>query len=179
MAKEDPELKAVESEEEYEMVPLTPLRRLEKRLEALESTRTVANLERFIDKVIDMVELNQKMVDEVVRSNVGLREDVAVLIGKMDELYTRMGDFINAIKSMGEAEPSAAPQRIAEQAVMPVVSKIDDMARRLQEGMSTMAETLASIDRKLKTAQPVAARPATLLARRPIEAAPAAGGAQT
>lgn len=144
-----------ERAEEYEMIPLTPLRRLEKRLEAIEQQKTAAGLERFIDKVIDMVELNQKIVEEVVRANQGLREDVAVLVGKMDELYMRLGDFIDIIKAAGEEEgEEAMSAKIIEESVKPLVSRIEAMGKVIQEGQATMQESLTSMERRLRAAAP-------------------------
>lgn len=172
MAKEfrkDPksEVEIPGSGEEYEVIALSPLRRLEKRLEAVEQTRTVANLERFVDKILDMVELNQKIVDEVVKANQGLREDMAVLVGKMDELYSRIGDFIDIIKSAGEEERAEVVSReTIEATVTPIIAKMEEMNKRVIESNATIADTLGAIEKRLKAV--VAPAAPGLLARRPF-----------
>lgn len=161
---------------EYEIIPISPLRRLEKRMEQIESTRTMTNLERFVDKVIDMVGLNQKIVEEMVKANQGLREDVAVLIGKLDELYTRLGDFIDIIKSAGAEEGAeAVSKQIVEASVVPVVSKIEEMTRKSAESSAAVVEALGAIDKRLRAIQLGGARP--LMRRPPPAASPYTEGA--
>lgn len=155
---EEFELKA--PSDEYEVMPVAPLRRLEKRLEFLEQAKTSTNLEKFVDKVLDMVELNQKIVEEVIRSNVSLREDIAVLVGKMDELYSRLGDFIDVIKAAGEEEGAeVVSKKIVEASITPLVSKIEESNKKLQESNAAIADALSAIERRLR-ATAIAARPA-------------------
>ena len=159
----------VGTQEDYEVVPLTPIRRLEKKIESLETNKSLTNMERFMDKVIDMVELNQKLVDDVVESNQGLREDLGVMIGKMDNLTDKIDEFVTMIKQAGQNEAdSGVTKDMAEKVVSPLVDKMEDMHKRGLETQTHMIEILDNIEKRLKRIgnSEVAASPASLLARR-------------
>lgn len=161
-----------EESDEYEVVPLTPLRRLEKRLEAIEGSKGTTNVEKFADRIIEMVELNQRIVEETIKANVGLREDLSVLIGKLDVLQTKITEFIDVIKSAGEEEGEAATM---EKTVTPVLEKINEMNKKVIESNTAMVETLSNIDRRLKRiqlgggARTTAQATSILTRRKPIE----------
>jgi len=140
--------------DDYEVVPLTPLRRLEKRLETIETTKSMSNLEKFIDKVIDMVEMNQKIVDEVVKANQGLREDISILISKIDDSQTKMSEFVDIIKEAGEQEGGETMSKeIIDNVVTPLVDKLEASSSKNAETNAQMVETLTSIEKRLKTIQ--------------------------
>lgn len=166
--------------DDYEIVPLTPLRRLEKRMEAIETTKSMSNLEKFIDKVIDMVEMNQKIVEEVVRANQGLREDISILISKIDDSQAKMSQFVEIIKDAGEQEGGETlSKEFIEHIVTPMIEKIEAGNTKVAETNNQILETLSSIDKRLKSGQAPGApmgRPAIsniLQRRRPPNMPPA------
>lgn len=155
--KEEVEISA--SPDDYEVVPLGPIRRLEKRLESLETTKDVSSIERFNDKIIDMIELNQHIVDEVVKANQGLREDLAALIGKLDNLQSSLKEFIEMIKSAGESP-------VKEEYSSKLIGKLSEINQKTLESNSAIIESLSTIDKRLKRMQ-IGGRPSTnILARR-------------
>ncbi len=133
-------------DDEYEVMPLNPLRRLERRLEALEQSRTLANLEKFIDKIIDMTELNQKIIEEVVKSNQGLREEIEVLVGKLERLEEKIEQFVDVLKMLGEEEAKSSGEEI----MVKVLDKFNDVAEKITESNNNMLQMLASIEKRLK-----------------------------
>jgi hypothetical protein len=149
--------------EDYEVVPVTPLRKLEKRLEALEASRTVANLERFLDKIIDMTELNQRIVEEVVRSNQGLREEIEVLVGKLGNLEEKLETFVDLLKSIGEEELKGASP---EEYLNPVLKKFEEIAANIAEGNKNIIQALTSIDKRLRRLGGEYTPPTEIFARR-------------
>jgi len=162
-------------EEDYEIVPLAPLRRLEKRIESIETTKTTQNLERFVDKIIDMTELNQKIVDGMIKSNQALREDVGVLIGKMDNLSGNLNDFINLIKTAGEQDIEATSKEAFKDAIKPFVDQVTQIAKTTQEGNTVLAESLENINKRLKriqTTSETAKSVSNILARRGVGSQP-------
>ncbi len=140
--------------DDYEIIPLSPLRRLEKRMETIETTKSMSHLERFIDKIIDMVELNQKIVDEVIGANQGLREDISILISKIDDSQSKMSEFIEIIKEAGEQESGEAlSKELIEGVVKPLVDQIETATNKSAESTTMMADTLAAIEKRMKAAQ--------------------------
>ncbi|MCK5473998.1 MAG: hypothetical protein KAI53_01210 [Candidatus Aenigmarchaeota archaeon] len=150
MARDEIELSG---EADYEFVPLTPVRRLEKRLDVLETTKSTQSLERFVDKIIDMTELNQKIVDGMVKSNQSLREDVGVLIGKMDSLNNNLSEFVTLIKTAGEQDVESPSKDAFSNAVKPLVDKVEEITRGARDSNAAIAETLENIDKRLKRMQ--------------------------
>lgn len=161
---------------DFEVMPLTPLRRLEKRLDTIETTKTTQNLERFVDKIIDMVELNQKIVDEVVKANQGLREDLAVLIGKMTGNETKISELLSLLKEASETDIGGAgePQDIGK-AIAPLTEKVSQTMEKSLEVNASILDALASIDKdikKLSVPQQPPSITSSILARRAAQGRP-------
>ena len=79
-------------EEEYEIVPLGPVRRLEKRLERIEKIRG----DETIKDLIELVRTNQHVIDEIVKVNsdvVSKMSELSIavnkLTGKVDNLVSK------------------------------------------------------------------------------------------
>ena len=132
--------------EEYELIPMSPIRRLEKRIEKIESTTGGHEL---IREIIDIVRMNQAMVDELAKSNDALRMELAKLPAKIDELVASMKEIISFIKSSGEEETVG----ITKEAMKPLVEKFDEMIktnRAMAEKSDSMLELLDEISKKIK-----------------------------
>ena len=161
--------------EDYEVIPLTPLRRLEKRLESIETSKSMDGLERFIDKALNMVELNQKIVEEVVKANQGLREDLAVLVGKMDQTNERTCELIEIIKEAGDGEEEGKSNADDLKNIMtPLIERIEDIKKSASDNNISIAEALASMDKRIKRMQTASVqRPASdILSRRRAQGVP-------
>ena len=132
--------------DEYELVPMSPIRRMEKRIDRLEST-TGGN--EMIREIIDIVRMNQMMVDELAKSNDALRIELSKLPARIDELVANMKEIISFIKSSGESETVG----ITKEAMKPLVDKFDEMIntnRAMSEKSESMLELLDDISKKIK-----------------------------
>src|SRR3989338_3454308 len=98
-------------EDEYEVVPLTPLRRLEERIRKVEGNRG-GNDREFILDVMDLVKSNQKLVDEVVKTDAALRKDLQAIPAKIDELLESWKQFLELLKKV--ASEDTMPQGLSE-----------------------------------------------------------------
>jgi hypothetical protein len=138
----------VENPEEYELVPVTPLRRLEKRMERIESS-TPIDARGIMADVIDIVRMNQLLVDELAKANDALRIELSKLPGKLDEVTTQLKDLISFIKASGEEESVG----ITQEAMKPVVDKLDEIVKtnkELSEKNDSLLELLDQIGKRLK-----------------------------
>ncbi len=143
--------------DDYEVVPLTPLRKLEKRLEQIENKKSSENFERLIDKILDMTELNQRIIDEVVKANTGLREDMAVMMGKMDKLHDKIDEFVTMVKEAGETESEdKLAQQIIDHSMKPLMEQLSNANKETAETNKMMVDLLVSIEKRLKRLQPAA-----------------------
>lgn len=140
----------VEDSEEidYELIPVSPIRRLEKRMSKLEKSPAVDSGAFFRD-VLEIVRMNQQLVNELARSNDTLRIELAKLPGKLDEVITQLKDLISFIKAAGEQESTA----VTQQAMTPVVNRLDEMIKTnkaLVEKNDSTLELLDEISKRLK-----------------------------
>ena len=154
MSKDDAGVYGSENDD-YEVVPLTPIRRLEKRLSTVESSRSLGNLERLMDKIIDMVELNQRIVDEMIKANTGLRDSVGVLVNKMDSLNDKITNFVNIVAEAGKEETEESESIVAMKGMVePLIKNIVETNDKLIKSNEIMTTSLSTIDKRLKRLQP-------------------------
>ena len=135
-----------ERSEEYEIIPMSPIRRLEKRIDKVESTTGSHELMR---EIIDIVRMNQAMVDQLAKSNDALRIELSKLPAKIDELVDSMREIISFIKSSGQEETVG----ITKEAMKPLVGKFDEMIntnKAISEKSDSMLDLLDDISKKLK-----------------------------
>ncbi len=132
--------------EEYELIPMSPLRRLEKRIDKVESN---TGNQQIIREIVDIVRMNQQMVDELAKSNDALRIELSKLPAKIDDLVNNMREIISFIKSSGEEENVG----ITKEAMKPLVEKFDEMIntnKTISEKNDSMLELLDDISKKIK-----------------------------
>ena len=63
-------------DEEYEVIPTSPIRRLEKRLSKVETVSSSAETRRLIEQIIELIKSNQRIIDDVVKAVVSVQTDV-------------------------------------------------------------------------------------------------------
>jgi methyl-accepting chemotaxis protein len=133
---------------DYELIPMSPIRRLEQRMERLESSPAFDQKEIFKD-VMEIIKMNQMLVDEVIKANDSLRMELSRLPGKIEELIVNIKEIVDFIKSSGEEQSS----EVTKEAMKPVVDKLDEMVkinRTMTEKSDSMLELLDEIGNKLK-----------------------------
>ena len=98
-------------EEEYELVPVGPIRKMEKRIERIERSGTSNDM---VKELIDVVRTNQKIVDEVVKINTEMINRVSQLAEHVQQLTGKVNDFLERVE-IGEVEaPAAVEERNPE-----------------------------------------------------------------
>ena len=135
-------------EEEFEIIPVSPLRRLEKRIEKLEAF-SAEDPKSILKDIVEIVRMNQQIVDELAKSNDALRIELSKLPGRLDELINDMRELIAFIKASGESEQAAMNAEILK----PVVEKLDALVsinKSFAEKNDAMMELLDELNKKLK-----------------------------
>ncbi|MEM5828174.1 MAG: hypothetical protein QW197_01555 [Candidatus Aenigmatarchaeota archaeon] len=117
-------------DDEFELIPSTPLRRLERRLEKLEQEINKKSGEEFFREILQIIKINQLIVDEVVKSNEALKLEISKLYPKLDSLVMQMNELLNFIKT------SVVQEVISPEAFKPLVKKMSEVS----EGIKTLAE---------------------------------------
>jgi len=136
----------VREEEEYELVPLSPIRRLERRLEKLESSVGI-DAKEFLREVVDLVRMNQQLVDELAKANDALRIEISKLPGRLEELISNLNELLSYIKA------STSEATIPAEAFKPLIEKLDQLIegnKKLIESNSEVVAALEEIKEKFK-----------------------------
>jgi hypothetical protein len=136
--------------EEFELIPMTPIRRLEKRMEQIESNAGSSNRD-FMKDLLDIVRMNQQIVDELAKSNDALRIELSKLPVRLEELINDIHELLSYIKASATEELGGVPSAPVD--MKPLADKLD----RLIEGNKKIVETnqsllgsLDDLERKLK-----------------------------
>jgi len=138
--------------EEFELVPLSPLRRLEKRIDELESSPG-ANTKEFLSEVVDIIKMNQQLVDQLAKADDALRIEISKLPAKIDNLVENLNELLSFIKASA-TEEVAAP---AAAGLKPLGDKLDKLVeanKKLVENNQEMLSALETISEKLKRPMP-------------------------
>ena len=138
-------------EEEYEIVPVGPIRRIERRMEKIEKGTTSTDM---VKELIEVVRTNQKIIDEVVKINSEMINRVSDLATHVSQLNERMTDFLNRVEVSSETEQ---PPPVQQQ------KNTEEMDARMQKLEKRINSVLLSSMRN----RPV--RP-TQMVRRPMSA---------
>lgn len=139
------------SDEEYEVIPTSPIRRIEKRLEKVEDTSSTSQVQKLMEQVIELIKSNQRIIDDVVKANAELRDELAKIPGKVDKLLGTMNDFMEILKEASQEETSGAA--IGPEVMKPLADKLGELVEQNKKGLEssgTMLTALETIDKRLK-----------------------------
>ncbi len=153
-----------EVEEEYELVPLSPIRRLEKRIEKLEASSGI-DAREFLREIVDIIRMNQQLVDELAKANDALRIEISKLPGRLEELISNLNELLSYIKA------SASEATIPSEAFKPLIEKLDQLIegnKKLIESNSEVISVLEEIKEKFKKPLAVPAPPPKILPPKPL-----------
>jgi hypothetical protein len=140
----------MEAEENYEVIPTSPIRRLEQRLSRIESSSDASEVQRLIEQIIELIKSNQRIIDDVIKSDSELRSELSRIPGKLDSLIAKMDEFLGILKATATEE---TVEGMSREAVEPLVSKINELVNQSKKGVETNQAVLAnlsSIDNRLK-----------------------------
>lgn len=139
-------------EEEFELIPMSPLRRLERRLEKIESTKgTGIDVKEFFSQFVEIVKLNQQLVDELAKSSDALRIEISKLPGRLDELINDISELISFIKASAGAESAEAMATGAN--LEPLLKKMDALVegnKKIVESNESMMVAIDNLSTKFK-----------------------------
>lgn len=139
-------------EEEYELVPLSPLRRMEKRLERLEKAGTSQDM---VKELIDVVRTNQQIVDDMVKINSDIINKISELSGSINNMLTKVDEFLSRI----ELEETTAQEAKKEEAQpAETTNDADRRLDRLEKRINSLI--LSTMARTRPMQRPVQKRPA-------------------
>lgn len=150
------EVEISETDKDYEVIPITSVMRLQKKVRELEEKTEGGygpQLQGLINQIIELMRANQKLVDDVIRADAQLRNELSKLPVKIDELVSTVKSFMDLVKIAGEEEAAITPESmkpIADQ-----FQRMVDQNQKLVESNQKVLDALGTIERKLKAGTPV------------------------
>ena len=92
--------------EEYELIPINPIRKLEKRMEQIE--KVVPKIAS--EELLNALSTNQKLVDDLVKINTELIAKISALTSTTQQLVTNFSDFLQRIEVSEETPSAVVPE---------------------------------------------------------------------
>lgn len=138
------------TDEEFEIIPTSPIRRLEKRMEKVEGGTYSSEVRRLIEQVLDLIKANQKIIDNTIRANNDLISEVSKLPKKIDDLILEMREFMKLLKISAEEEEVS---NVSKEVMTPLVDKLAELIDQNKKNFETnqaVLTTLGIIEKRLK-----------------------------
>ena len=151
----------------YEIIPVTPIKKLQERIDKLESSGTTPQLQNLINQIIELIRNNQKIVNDVIQANTELRNELSKLPSKVDELLSTFNNFLSLVEAAGREEVKPPQPEISPDVFKPVVEelkKVSEQNKKLIESNQSVLEELNKMSKRVKGGTPVS----TLLSTYPL-----------
>jgi len=130
-------------DEEYEIIPSSPLKKLESRIQRIESTSSSSEVRNLIEQIIELIKTNQRVIDDVIKSNSDLRNEISKLPIKIDRLLDSMSEFMGLLKASASEETVS---EISKDVMSPVVDKLDALLKQNKAATETNQAIIANMD---------------------------------
>ena len=134
-------------DEEYEIVPLSPIRKLEKRMSEIEKGTPKA----LGNEVVDIIKTNQGIVDDLVRVNSDTAAKVSELTVSVNRLVDKLDDFIKRIEISGE---NVATEKLDE-----IEKNTEDRLAKLEKRMNALLLSKMSMPARTPRRPPMRSAP--------------------
>lgn len=136
-------------QDEYELIAVSPLRKLEKRIEQVESSSSQFDPKEIYRELVDIVRMNQQIVDELAKANDALRIELSKLPSKIEELVGHLNELLSYIKASASEEfPITSPDTFK-----PLVDKLNELVetnRKIAESNQAVLSAIEEMERKMK-----------------------------
>lgn len=132
MAKDEVEIGDDAAGEDYEVVPVGPIRKLERRIDEIETQKqeSSGSNDELIRDVLDIMKSNQKIVNDMTESTHELKNSVEDLTHKMDSVIDNMNSFMDLLEEASEAD-------LEGEVMADVHTRIADAVGNELEGVAT------------------------------------------
>jgi len=132
-------------QEEFELIPVTPLRKLERRIEELEKKASI-NEKELYREIIQIVRMNQEIVDALIKANDSLRIELSKLPLKLEELTKKIDELLDLIKAAGEEE---AKPTIDNKPLIEKIEKLTEINNKILENNEALISLLEELSKKM------------------------------
>ncbi|OGI12203.1 hypothetical protein A3K64_02630 [Candidatus Micrarchaeota archaeon RBG_16_36_9] len=156
----------------YEIIPVTPIKKLEERMEKIESSGSSPQLQSLINQIIELIRGNQKIVNDVIQANADLKNELSKLPSKIDDLLDSMNNFLSLIEAAGKEETETLQPQVNTDTFKPVIDelkKISDQNQKLIDSNQAVLEEINRTSKRLKGGIPVSSLLSTYPLRKDIK----------
>lgn len=145
-------------DDDYEVVPLGPIRKLERRVEDLQEQQEQAQQsagssanEELVRDILDIMKSNQKIVNDMTESTHELRNSVEDLTNKMDSVIDNMNSFMDLLNEASEMDMEGEIAGDLEKRVADAVGdKMDDMVTEVSKSNQMIADNLEDLNSQMR-----------------------------
>lgn len=142
-----------EETDDYEVVPVGPIRRLEKRIDNIESKAAGGGGadQEVIRDVIDIMKSNQKIVNDMTESTHELKNEVEDLTHKMDSVIDNMNEFMDLLKEASEMDMEGEMvQDMRSRIADAVGDRMEEVVGDMQQTNQQVVDSLEEINQSLQ-----------------------------
>jgi predicted RNase H-like nuclease (RuvC/YqgF family) len=121
--------------DEYELISVTPLRKLEKRLDVIEKGSPGYNA--VLRDLVEMMKENQHVVDSLIKTNSELISNIGELSQRLSGLTGKFGEFMDSIEVAGTSEEPQEWSNIKKEAhqMADLNKELEDRIKKLERQM--------------------------------------------
>lgn len=138
---------------DYEVVPVGPIRKLERRLDDIEEKAGsgAGSSPEMLSDVMEIMKSNQKIVNDMTESTHELRNEVEDLTHKMDEVVDNMNSFMDLLEQASDTDlegevMSDMHDRIADAIGTEMSQVAQDIHQSNQEVVERMEQISSSME---------------------------------
>lgn len=142
-----------DSEHEYELIPVSPLRKLEKRIEQVEQQSGTMDSKEFYKELVDIIRMNQQLVDELAKANDALRIELSRLPSRLEDMIGKLDELVSFIKASA-GEDYGAPSVDTMKPLLDKMAEIVDSNKKIVESNQAVMESLTDMEKKFKRPLP-------------------------
>lgn len=114
--------------DEYELVPVTPIKRLEKKMRELESS---AHKELPVQELNENIEKLSEQLSKLVTININLQSKMTELLIKITEQTEEVSEMIELLKKASEIEEEVSvKEERKEESFAPIISELKKLSNQ-------------------------------------------------
>lgn len=134
-------------EEEYEIVPVSPLRKLEKKIEMLESS-SILGVKEILGEMRDIMKMSHEIIRELSKANDALRIEVMKLVDRIEKLTEEMEEFLSFLKEISgeeEVEVEGPKEEFSSK-----INELIELNKKILESNQAVLNALEEIEKRLR-----------------------------
>ena len=155
MSKDEVELGGEDAGDDYEVVPVGPIRKLERRIDEMEEKAQSGGMggpdDALVRDVLDIMKSNQKIVNDMTESTHELKNSVEDLTHKMDDVIDNMNNFMDLLQEASEADlEGEVIQDVHSRIADAVGNEMKDVASDMKESNQQVIQHLEQLNKSVK-----------------------------